>query len=41
MRLSRLADDHEIEEFRDAGSAAHREMVELLKRLVRPAGAKT
>lgn len=41
MRLSRLADDHEIEEFYDTGSAAHRELVELIRRLARPAGAKT
>jgi hypothetical protein len=40
MRLSRLADDHEIEKFRDPGSAAHHELVELIKRLARPAGAK-
>ena len=41
MRLSRLADDHRIEEFRDTGSAAHRELVELIQRLARPAGANT
>jgi hypothetical protein len=40
MRLSRLADDHEIAEFRDTGSAAHREMVELIGRLARPVGVK-
>lgn len=40
MRLSRLADDHEIEEFRDTGSAAHRELVELIQRLARPAEAR-
>ena len=41
MRLSRLADDHEIEEFRDTGTAAHRELVELIQRLARPPEAKT
>ena len=40
MRLSRLADDHKIEEFRDPGSAAHHQLVELIQRLARPAGAK-
>ncbi len=41
MRLSRLADDHEIEEFRDTGSAAHHQLVELIQRLARPAEANT
>jgi hypothetical protein len=40
IRLSRLADDHRIEEFRDTGSAAHRELVELIQRLARPAEAR-
>jgi hypothetical protein len=40
MRLSRLADDHGIEEFRDTGSAAHRELVALIQRLARPAEAR-
>ncbi len=41
MRLSRLADDHGIEEFRDTGTAAHHQLVELIQRLARPAEAKT
>ena len=35
MRLNRLADEHEIEEFRDAGSAAHHQLVEIVERLAR------
>jgi hypothetical protein len=35
MRLSRLADDHAVDEFRDPGSAAHHELVEIIARLAR------
>jgi hypothetical protein len=35
LRLSRLADAHSVEEFRNATSLAHRQMVEILQRLVR------
>ncbi len=35
MRLSRLADEHEVDEFRDPGSAAHHELVEIVERLAR------
>jgi len=35
LRLSRLADAHSINEFRNPTSLAHRQMVEILQRLVR------
>ena len=35
MRLNRLADEHEVDEFRDPGSAAHHELVEIIERLAR------
>ena len=35
MRLNRLADEHQIAEFRDPGSAAHRQVVEIVERLAR------
>ncbi|MCI0642349.1 MAG: hypothetical protein L0Y70_25005 [Gemmataceae bacterium] len=35
MRLNRLADDHEVDEFRDPGSAAHQKLVEIVERLAR------
>jgi hypothetical protein len=35
MRLNRLADKHKVEEFRDAGSAAHQQLVEIVERLAR------
>lgn len=35
MRLNRLADEHEVAEFRDPGSAAHRRLVEIVERLAR------
>jgi hypothetical protein len=35
LRLSRLADAHSINEFRNPTSLAHRQMVEILKRLAR------
>ena len=33
LRLSRLADEHEITAFRDPGSAAHHQLVEIVERL--------
>jgi hypothetical protein len=33
LRLSRLADGHEVTEFRDTGSVAHRQLVEIVERL--------
>src|SRR5262249_21015851 len=35
MRLNRLADDHEVDEFRDPRSAAHLKLVEIVERLAR------
>jgi hypothetical protein len=35
MRLNRLADEHEVDEFRDPGSAAHHKLVEIVDRLAR------
>lgn len=35
MRLNRLADAHHIDEFRDPRTAAHHELVEIVKRLAR------
>jgi hypothetical protein len=35
LRLSRLADEHAVTEFRDTGSGAHRQLVEILERLAR------
>ena len=35
MRLNRLADEHDVDEFRDAGSAAHHQLVEIVERLAR------
>jgi len=40
MRLNRLADEHEVDEFRDPGSAAHHKMVEIVERLARAATPK-
>jgi hypothetical protein len=40
MRLHRLADEHEIDEFRDPGSAAHHKLVEIVERLARAPGRK-
>ena len=37
MRLNRLADAHDLAEFRSPGSAAHRELVEIVERLARSA----
>ena len=36
MRLHRLADEHEVDEFRDSGSTAHHKLVEIIERLARP-----
>jgi len=33
VRLSKLADAHSVEEFHDPGSAAHRQLVEIVRRL--------
>ena len=33
LRLSRLADEHQVAEFRDSGSAAHRQLVQIIERL--------
>ena len=35
MRLNRLADEHHVDEFRDIGSAAHHQLVEIVERLAR------
>jgi hypothetical protein len=35
LRLSRLADEHSADEFRDAASTAHRQLVEIVQRLAR------
>jgi len=36
LRLNRLADEHEADEFRDPRSGAHRDLVEIVERLSRP-----
>ena len=41
MRLNRLADDHEIAEFRDPDSAAHQKLVEIIEHLARAPKAKS
>jgi len=35
LRLSRLADEHPFDEFRDPASAAHRELIDIVRRLAR------
>jgi hypothetical protein len=35
LRFGRLADEHTADEFRDPGSAAHRQLVEIVRRLAR------
>src|SRR5262245_30780887 len=35
MRLNRLADEHEVDEFRDPASPAHHKLVEIVERLAR------
>jgi hypothetical protein len=37
MRLHRLADEHDIDEFRDSRSAAHHKLVDIVERLARTA----
>ena len=39
MRLNRLADEHEVDEFRDPGSTAHHQLVEIVERLARTRGS--
>ena len=40
MRLSRLADEHSVDEFRDTTSTAHHELVEIVQRLARASRLK-
>jgi hypothetical protein len=35
LRLSRLADTHTVDEFRDPASAPHRELIDIVQRLAR------
>jgi hypothetical protein len=35
LHMSRLADEHSMEDLRDPGSAAHRQVIEILQRLAR------
>jgi len=35
LRLSRLTDEHAIDQFRDPGSAAHQQLVAIVERLAR------
>ncbi len=35
LRLSRLADEHSVQDFRDPSSRAHRELIEILHRIAR------
>jgi hypothetical protein len=35
LRLSRLTDEHSVEDFRDPSNPAHRELITILKRLTR------
>jgi hypothetical protein len=35
LRLSRLTDEHAVDQFRDPGSAAHQKLVEIVERLAR------
>ena len=35
MRLNRLADEHDLDEFRDPRNAAHQRLVEIIERLAR------
>jgi hypothetical protein len=41
MRLSRLAHEHGIDEFRDPVSAAHNELVDIVQRLAKAPTAKS
>jgi hypothetical protein len=40
LRLSRLADAHSADEFRDPATGAHRELVEIVERLARRSAAE-
>ena len=40
LRFSRLADEHSVEEFRDATSGAHGELVEIVQRLARASNSE-
>ena len=40
LRLSRLTDEHSVDEFRDTTSTAHHELVEILQRLARASRLK-
>jgi ABC-type multidrug transport system fused ATPase/permease subunit len=40
LRLSRIADEHSVDEFRDTTSAAHHELVEIVQRLARASRLK-
>jgi hypothetical protein len=35
LRLGRLTDEHEVDQFRDPGSAVHQQLVEIVERLAR------
>jgi len=35
LRLSRLADTHSVDEFRDPTTAPHRELINIIQRLAR------
>jgi hypothetical protein len=37
LRLSRQADEHSVDEFQDPTSTAHREMIDIVRRLAREA----
>ncbi len=41
LRLSRLADEHDVTEFRDPSSAAHNQLVEIVERLALVPNAKS
>ena len=40
LRLSRLADEHSVDEFRDTTSTAHHELIEIVQRLARTSRLK-
>jgi hypothetical protein len=40
MRLSRLADEHAVDEFRDPVSVAHHELVQIVQRLAKASRVK-
>jgi hypothetical protein len=35
LRLSRLTDEHSVDELRDSANPAHRQLIDVLQRLVR------